>query len=278
MTNQPKPRSEVLAVLKQFRTVFTSAAVFSMVINLLMLVPAIYMLQLYDRVLMSYNITTLVMLSLVVAGLFVVLAVMEIIRGKTLIRVGNRLDEKLNGRVFRATYESYLKQGNGNAQQTLSDFTSVRQFSTGQGIIAFFDAPWTPVFILVMFMFHPVIGMVGAVAALILLTLAFINEWATSKPLGQANQLHNQASAQAASNLRNAEAIESMGMFPRVRERWLALHNRMLGFQTVASERAAVITGLTKTLSLASQSTVLGVGAYLVVQNEITAGMMIAGS
>ncbi|MFW6343016.1 MAG: type I secretion system permease/ATPase, partial [Halothiobacillaceae bacterium] len=255
-----------------------SAAVFSMVINLLMLVPAIYMLQLYDRVLMSYNITTLVMLSVVVAGLFVVLAVMEIIRGKTLIRVGNRLDAMLNGRVFRATYESYLKQGNGNAQQTLSDFTNVRQFTTGQGIIAFFDAPWTPIFIVVMYLFHPVIGMVATVAALLLLLLALINEWATSKPLGQANQLHNQANAQAASNLRNAEAIEAMGMFSRVRARWLAIHHKMLGFQTIASERAAVITGLTKTMALASSSTVLGVGAYLVVQNEITPGMMIAGS
>lgn len=276
--NPEASRSAVIAVLKQFRTVFVSAFVFSAVINLLMLTPAIYMLQLYDRVLGSMNVTTLLMLTAVVIMLYIILALMEIIRSKILIRMGNRLDERMNARVFRATYDSYLRQGNGNAQQSLGDFTNIRQFSTGQGVIAFFDAPWTPIFIIVMFMFHWQIGLLATFGAIVFVIMAFMNEWVTSKPLSEANRIANRANTQAASNLRNSEVIEAMGMIERVRARWLAMHYKMLDHQTVASERAAVITGITKTLMMALTSLVLGLGAWLVIQNEISPGMMIAGS
>lgn len=271
-------RSEIITVLRDFRKVFFAAGAFSMVCNMLMLVPAIYMLQLYDRVLSSMNVSTLLMLTLIVVGLFIVLGFMEAIRSKTLIRLGNELDDRLNGRIFRATYESYLRQGNGNAQQALNDFTNIRQFTTGQGIIAFFDAPWTPIYLVILFLFHWQIGVLALIGALFLIALTFINEWSTSKHLGEANRIATRAGAQAASNLRNAEVIESMGMLERVRQRWLVMHREMLQHQTVASERAALITAITKTTRLALQSLVLGLGAWLVIQNELTAGMMIAGS
>ena len=271
-------RSEIFAALYDFRNVFFAAGAFSMVCNVLMLVPAIYMLQLYDRVLASMNVSTLLMLTLIVIGLFLILGLLEAIRSKTLIRLGNQLDDRLNGRVFRATYESYLRQGNGNAQQALGDFTNIRQFTTGQGIIAFFDAPWTPIYLVILFLFHWQIGVLALVGAIFLITLTFINEWSTSSYLGEANRIASRAGAQAASNLRNAEVIESMGMLERVRQRWLGMHNEMLKNQTIASERAAVITAITKTMRLALQSLVLGLGAWLVIQNELTPGMMIAGS
>ena len=278
MNPKQKDSSEVLTVLRDFRKVFFAAGAFSMVCNLLMLVPAIYMLQLYDRVLASMNVSTLLMLTLIVVGLFIVLGFMEAVRSKTLIRLGNELDDRLNGRVFRATYESYLRQGNGNAQQALGDFTNIRQFTTGQGIIAFFDAPWTPIYLVILFLFHWQIGALALVGAFILLGLTFINEWSTSQHIGEANRIASRANAQAASNLRNAEVIESMGMLERVRQRWLTMHREMLFHQTVASERAAVISAITKTMRLGLQSLVLGLGAWLVIQNELTAGMMIAGS
>ncbi len=278
MNSKNKDHSEILEVLREFRKVFFAAGSFSMVCNILMLVPAIYMLQLYDRVLASMNVSTLLMLTLIVVGLFILLGFMEAVRSKTLIRLGNELDDRLNGRVFRATYESYLKQGNGNAQQALGDFTNIRQFTTGQGIIAFFDAPWTPIYLVILFLFHWQIGALALVGALFLVALTFINEWSTSKHLGEANRIATRANAQAASNLRNAEVIESMGMLERVRQRWLKMHREMLGHQTVASERAAVISAITKTTRLGLQSMVLGLGAWLVIQNELTAGMMIAGS
>jgi PrtD family type I secretion system ABC transporter len=276
--NKQQPPSEIIEALRQFRHVFFAAGSFSMACNVLMLVPAIYMLQIYDRVLASMNVTTLLMLTAIVVGLYVLLGVLEAVRAKTLIRMGNELDAKLNGRVFRATYESYLKQGNGNAQQALSDFTNVRQFTTGQGILAFFDAPWTPIYLVILFLFHWQIGVLALVGACILIVFTIINEVSTKEPLGEANRIAIRANAQAASNLRNAEVIESMGMLESIRRRWLSLHREMLGHQTLASERAAVISSTTKVLRLALQSLVLGLGAWLVIQNELTAGMMIACS
>ncbi|MFA7606886.1 MAG: type I secretion system permease/ATPase [Rhodocyclaceae bacterium] len=276
--NKKPGTSEVIEALRQFRHVFFAAGSFSMACNVLMLVPAIYMLQLYDRVLASMNVTTLFMLTVIVVGLYILLGVLEAVRAKTLIRMGNELDAKLNGRVFRATYESYLKQGNGNAQQALSDFTNIRQFTTGQGVIAFFDAPWTPIYLIILFLFHWQIGVLALVGACILIVLTIISEISTKEPLGEANKIAIRANAQAASNLRNAEVIESMGMLEQIRQRWLGMHREMLGYQTLASERAAIISSTTKVLRLALQSLVLGLGAWLVIQNELTAGMMIAGS
>lgn len=278
MNTPNKKASELWQTLTSFRSIFQAAAAFSLVINILMLVPAIYMLQLYDRVLASMNTSTLLMLTLVVIGLYFLMGFMEAIRSKTLIRMGNELDHRLNGRVFRATYESYLKRGNGNAQAALGDFTQVRQFSTGQGVIAFFDAPWTPIYLIILFMFHWQIGVLALVGAIFLTIMTFVNEWVTSKSLSEANRLAQRANSQAASNLRNAEVIESMGMFDRVRLRWTKMHHEMLKHQTIASERAATITAITKTTQMALQSLVLGLGAWLVIQNELTAGMMIAGS
>lgn len=276
--NKKPGTSEVIEALRQFRHVFFAAGSFSMACNVLMLVPAIYMLQLYDRVLASMNVTTLLMLTVIVVGLYILLGVLEAVRAKTLIRMGNELDDKLNSRVFRATYESYLKQGNGNAQQALGDFTNIRQFTTGQGVIAFFDAPWTPIYLIILFLFHWQIGVLALFGAFILVGLTIVNEVSTKEPLGEANRIAIRANAQAASNLRNAEVIESMGMLESIRRRWLGLHREMLGHQTLASERAAVISSTTKVLRLALQSLVLGLGAWLVIQNELTAGMMIAGS
>jgi ATP-binding cassette, subfamily C, bacterial exporter for protease/lipase len=278
MTPKPTSKSEILLVLKEFRRVFIAAGVFSMIINILMLTSPLYMLQLYDRVLSSMNLTTLVMLSLIVLGLYVLMGVMEAIRSKTLIRMGNELDDRMNGRVFRATYESYLRTGNGNAQQALSDFTNIRQFTTGQGILAFFDAPWAPIYLAIIFMFHWKIGVFALFAVLFLVVLTILNEWSTGKALAEANKLAIRANAQAGSNLRNAEVIESMGMLDRFRQRWLEVHRKMLSHQTIASERAAVISAITKTSNMVFQSAVLGLGAWLVIQNEMSAGMMIAGS
>lgn len=255
-----------------------AVGVFTAVLNVLMITPIIYMLQVYDRVLASLNVTTLVMLTLIALGLYVLMGLLEAVRGKTLIRFGNQLDAQLNDRIFRATYQSYLREGNGNAQQALSDFNQIRQFLTGQGIISFFNAPWTVVFLAIIFLVHWALGCLVLAGAIVLIALAFINEWATNEPLSEANQLRIRANAQAASNLRNAEVIEAMGMIAHVRQRWLARHHDMLDHQTLASERAVVISSATHAIRIALQSLTLGLGAWLFIQNQLGAGMMIAAS
>lgn len=201
-----------MAVIGSFRNTFLAVGFFSFIINMLLLVPAIYMLQIYDRVLTSRNQDTLVMLTVIMVAMYLFLAFLEWIRSQILIRLGNRLDQRLSGKVFRAAFEKSLRFGSANAAQHFHDLTNIRQFLTGSGLFAFFDSPWAPIFIAIIYYMHPLLGIFSLVSAGFLLLLALITEFATRKPLSRANELHSKASAYAGANLRNAEAIEAMGM------------------------------------------------------------------
>ncbi|WP_293007110.1 type I secretion system permease/ATPase [Nitrosomonas sp.] len=272
------PQNEVAQVLVSFKKAFRNIGVFSAVINMLMLMPAIYMLQLYDSVLTSRNETTLLMLTLIMLGAYIFMGALEYIRSFVLIRVGAQLDMKLNKRVYTAAFEESLKQGDGNAGQALKDLTNLRQFLTGNALFAFFDAPWFPIYLLVIFMFHPGLGVFALCGTAILITLAYINEKISHKPLAEANSMAVASTNVASNNLRNAEVIEAMGMLPNIQSRWYKLHSRFLNLQAEASEKSGVMTALSKSFTVALQSLMLGLGALLVLENSITPGMMIAGS
>lgn len=272
------PRTELATVLFSFRKAFYTAGLFSLFINLLGLVPSIYMLQVYDRVLQSRNVTTLIMLTVIMLGFYVMLSMLELARSKLLIRVGAQLDMKLNDRVFAASFESNLKRAGGNAGQALGDLTNVRQFLTGNGLFAFFDAPWAPIYLIVIFMFNPWLGVFAIVASLVLFSLALVTELSTRKPLAEAQHVAAGANNYATNNLRNAEVIEAMGMLDNLRRRWLQKQMRFLALQNEASDKAAVITSATKSVRIAVQSLVLGGGALLVIEGSLTPGGMIAAS
>ncbi|TBW07926.1 type I secretion system permease/ATPase [Azotobacter chroococcum] len=276
--DMPQSRSELAETLFRLRRTFYALAVFSGVINLLMLTPAIYMLQVYDRALVSSNATTLLMLTLLTVGLYVLLALLEVVRSSVLIRVGNRLDMMLNQRVFSAAFERNLRRAGGNPAQALQDLSQVRQFLTGSGLFAFFDAPWTPIYLLVIALIHPLLGSVTLIGSLLLVSLAWLTEVSTRKPLTEANQAALASGSFANNSLRNAEVIEAMGMLPALRQRWFGNHLRILDLQTLASDRAAYINGLTRFVRITLQSLILGGGAWLAIQGEITPGMMIACS
>jgi ATP-binding cassette subfamily C exporter for protease/lipase len=276
--DMPQSRSELAETLFRLRRTFYALAVFSGVINLLMLTPAIYMLQVYDRALVSSNATTLLMLTLLTVGLYVLLALLEVVRSSVLIRVGNRLDMMLNQRVFSAAFERNLRRAGGNPAQALQDLSQVRQFLTGSGLFAFFDAPWTPIYLLVIALIHPLLGIVTLIGSLLLVSLAWLTEVSTRKPLTEANQAALASGSFANNSLRNAEVIEAMGMLPALRQRWFGNHLRILDLQTLASDRAAYINGLTRFVRITLQSLILGGGAWLAIQGEITPGMMIACS
>lgn len=272
------PQQEIDGVLLGFRRAFLQVGGFSFVINMLMLVPAIYMLQLYDRVLLSRNSATLLMLTLVVLVLFVLLSMLELVRSRVLVRVGTQLDVMLSNRIFTAAFERNLQRQGGNPAQALSDLTTVRQFLSGAGIFAFFDTPWTPIFIIVAGLLHPLIGLFCLIGALILLALAWLNEMVTRKPLAEA-MTHAMAAGQYANNnLRNAEVIEAMGMLGNIRRRWHERQQKFLALQALASDRSGVVMAVSKFMRITLQSLVLGLGAWLVLDNAVTAGAMIAGS
>lgn len=272
------PKKELMAVLLSFKRTFVTIGLFSCVVNLLMLVPTIYMLQIYDRVLTSRNQDTLIGLTVIMIAMYFVIGFLEWIRSQLLIRLGNRMDQRLSGKVFRAAFEKSLRVGSTNASQYFSDLTNVRQFLTGHGLFAFFDSPWTPIFIIVIYYMHPTLGIFSIVSAVFLLCMAVLTEVVSKKPLSEANKLHSIAVTFAGANLRNAEAIEAMGMMTHVRGHWYQKHLKFLKLQAMASERASVVSSVTKAARLIAQSSILGLGAYLAIQNIITPGMMIAAS
>ncbi len=278
MKKMMMPRTELAEVLFSFRKAFYVAGLFSMFINMLALVPSIYMLQIYDRVLQSRNITTLMMLTVILLVFYVIQGMLEFVRSKLLIRVGAQLDMKLNDRVFVASFEHNLKKSGGNAGQAMNDLTNVRQFLTGNGLFAFFDAPWAPIYIIVISMFSVWLGLFGLVAAALLFSLAWATEVATRKLLSEATQVAMAANNFATNNLRNAEVIEAMGMLDNLKGRWLKKQLRFLELQNEASDKAALISAITKSVRVAVQSLVLGAGALLVINGDMSAGGMIAAS
>lgn len=277
-TSLQLPQNEIAQALGSFRKTFRTVGVFSAIINLLLLAPTLYMLQTYDRVLASRNEMTLLMLSLILLGAIGFMSALEFVRSFVLVRVGARLDMKLNKRVYTAAFEQGLKKGGNNAGQALQDLTNIRQFVTGNGLFAFFDAPWFPIYLLVIFMFNFWLGMFALIATAILVVLAVINEKTSHAPLAEANSLAVVSGALATNNLRNAEVIEAMGMLPHLLSRWFKLHGRFLKLQAEASEKAGIMNACTKFISMSSQSLALGVGALLVIEGSVTPGMMIGAS
>jgi len=272
------PNTEIGRILLSFKGTFYTVGTFSAIINLLALVPSLYMLQVYDRVLSSRNEITLLMLTLMMLGAYLFSAGLELIRSFVLVRVGARFDMQLNRRLYSAAFEQNLKQAGGNAGQALNDLTTLRQFLTGNALFAFFDAPWFPIYLIVIFMFEPWLGLFALCGVLILIVLAIVNERVTYAPLKEANDMAIASSTAATNNLRNAEVIESMGMLPNLMGRWFKLHGRFLSLQAQASQKAGTISSTTKFFQMALQSSVLGLGALLVLDNKITSGMMIAAS
>lgn len=272
------PQQEIDGVLLGFRRAFIQVGAFSFVINVLMLMPALYMLQIYDRVMVSRNSTTLLLLTLMMLGLFVLMSLLEFVRSRVLVRVGTRLDMLLANRVFTAAFERNLQRQGGNPSQALNDLTSVRQFLTGSGIFAFFDTPWTPIFLVVATILHPLIGLFCLVGALILFALAWLNEMVTRKPLAEAMTHAMGAGQYANNNLRNAEVIEAMGMLGNIRQRWHERQQKFLALQSLASDRAGVVSAISRFVRVAMQSLILGLGAWLALDNLVTGGAMIAGS
>ena len=270
--------TELSQTLQRFRKTIYGLAAFSCIINVLALTPSLYMLQVYDRVLASSNETTLLMLTLLVLGLFLLSVLLEFIRSTVLVRVGNRLDMTLSTRVFNAAFERSLAGSGSSPSQAVADLTNLRQFLAGNALVAFFDAPWTPIYIIVTYMVHPLLGYLTLAGSVILFVLAYITHASTQKPLAQANKASIAASQFANDHLRNADVIESMGMLSGLRSQWFGQHRRVLALQTVAADRSARINALTRFMRLSLQSLSLGAGAMLVIEGTITAGMMIACS
>lgn len=271
-------RSDLTKTLWTFRREFAVVGVFSMVANVLMLTPTLYMLQVYDRVLASQSELTLLAVSLITLFLLGVMAFAEWMRSRVLVATGVRLDEKLGTHVFNASFEAHLSQSNANPSGAFNDLLQIRQFLTGNGIFAFFDAPWTPIYMVVLYLLHPWLGVLGVIFALIQAALARFGHRHTVAPSEAAIKAAADENSFLQSKLRNAEVLESMGMVRNLQARWEERHQLALDRSGAAQHLTHRVMAASKFIRYAQQSLSLGAGALLVIDGQLSPGGMIAAN
>ena len=272
-------RSELGEALRACRSAFIGVGLMSCMINLLYLTGSIFMLEIYDRVLPSRSVPTLVALVLLAGGLYIAQGILDLIRGRVLVRIGTQLDEALNARVFETVVRLPLMVGGKNeGLQPLRDLDNVRSFLSSMGPGAFFDLPWLPFYLAICFAFHTLIGVTALVGAIILVALTIITEYMSREPAREAMGLAARRNDIAASSRRNAEVLVAMGMSSRLTKRWSEANEKYLSGNQRASDVAGGLGAIAKVMRMTLQSAVLAVGAYLVINQEATAGVIIAGS
>jgi ATP-binding cassette subfamily C protein len=271
--------TELSAALAACRGAFIGVGVMSAMVNVLYLTGSFFMLEIYDRVLPSRSLPTLVGIIVLAATLYIALGVLDLIRGRIMVRIGASLDESLSGRVFDTIARLPLKIGQRNdGLQPLRDLDSIRSFLSGLGPIALFDLPWMPFYIAICFAFHPLIGLTALGGAIILVTVTLLTEFQTRAPTKEATGFAIARNGLAETSRRNAEALVAMGMVGRVASRWEESNRKYLDSQQRMSDVVGGFGAVSKVLRMMLQSAVLGVGAYLVINQMATAGIIIAGS
>lgn len=276
---QNQPRSELAEALSACRGAFVAVGAFSGMSNVLMLTGAMFMLEVYDRVLPSRSVPTLVVLLALAAGLYAAQGVLDLIRGRVLVRIGESLDQALSARVYDAVVRLSLVAGDrGDGVQPLRDLENVRGFLSGLGPVALFDLPWMPIYLAVCFLFHPFIGWAALGGAMVLCSLTLLTELFTRAPMRRAAEMAKTRNALAEASRRNAEALVAMGMAERLGARWRAANQSCAEYSRIASDAGGGLGAISKVLRMVLQSGVLAVGAWLVIHQEASAGIIIAGS
>ena len=278
MKNETRTSPLLEDVTAQVRRAFLGLGVFGFGINLLILATPLYTLQIFERVLTSRNVDTLVMLSLLAAIGLMTMALLEAVRGLILNRVGAWIDRQVAPDTLVAGMADTPRNGGVSGVQGLRDIATVRGFLTGPGIVPLMDAPWAPLFLLVLFLLHPAIGVLATVGALLLFGLAAGNEIATRNLQNRAGEQSRAALAQAEMMLRNAEAVDAMGMRDALIGAWRNAAEPAIDLQGRAADRTTVLTSASKFIRLGLQVSVMGIGAFLVVEGGFSAGAMIAGA
>jgi len=264
--------------LRQCRVYFVYAGFFSLFANLLMLSLPIYMLQLFDRVMTSRSEETLVMLSIAALGAFAFHGVLDILRSRLLLGAGIALDGLAGPPVLAGALANAARPGSNEFAAGLGDVGTVRSFLTGSGITSLFDAPWMPIYLFVIYVFHPLMGFLATLGAIALFGIAVINERITRGPLDEVSDRSRRAGKYIDAGMRNAEVVSGLGMLENLRRRWQKLNSEVIDSQVLASRRLGLLNGLTRMTRLSLQILMLGVGASLVIQQHVSPGIMIAGT
>ena len=270
-------QSVLKETLSECKSVFWTVAIFSFVINALMLATPLYMLQVMDRVLRSGKVETLLLLTLIASAAVLLMSILDTLRSSVAMRTGSWINEKL-GPVFVASSCRAQIRGDYASTETLRDLSYLQGFVSAQGMAAFLDSPWVPIFVVIIWYLHPYLGMLALGAALVLLLISFITEWMTHEPNQAAEERQIEIMRLADVTIRNAEVVHSMGMMPAMTDRWRALNSAATAAAHAAGDMAGHMLTFSKFLRAFVQIAILGMGAWLVVGNQITAGAMIAAA
>jgi PrtD family type I secretion system ABC transporter len=272
-------RSDIVAALRSCKKSIVATGLFSGVINILMLTGSVFMLQVYDRVLASRSVPTLVALFLIVAMLYVFMAALDMIRSRVLLRIGQQVDETLHERIFQAVTLVPLQIGRkADDLLPVRDLDQLRQFVTGPGPAVLFDVPWVPFYIAVVFLFHYWLGVAALCSVIILAALAYLNERVTQEPMQSAGATRTARNTIASASQRNSEAVAAMGMGRHLARLWTRHHLAHLKATREAGDVASGVSSATKAFRMFTQSAILAIGAYLVIRGQATPGVMIASS
>ena len=276
--NKETKYSELEKALKKVKSSFIAIGVYSFFLNILMLSSTIYMLAVYDVVMPSKSLDTLLVVTLVILIFFVGMALLEYVRSKIMLHVSNKLDALLNRKIFDATFELAIRNpGKANAAP-MRDFNTVKQFLTGSAVFAVFDAPWFPIYLAIMFVFDPVYGFYGLGATAIIIILTILNGKATKKGLEHSNNMYQKSVEHFSNTVRNVEVVEAMGMKRALFKKWMEKHFEYIETHTQASSVAAMYNNASKTFRMMASSLMYGVGALLAIGGHISPGMIIAGA
>ncbi|RUX20175.1 type I secretion system permease/ATPase [Mesorhizobium sp. M2A.F.Ca.ET.042.01.1.1] len=272
-------RSELAAALASCRSAFVSVGLFSGMLNVLMLAGSLYMLEVYDRVLPSRSLPTLVGISILLVILYCGQAFLDFVRARVLVRIGGALDEALGHRVYTSMLRLPLKAGRqGDSLQPMRDLDSVRGFLSGMGPTALFDLPWMPIYLVIIFMFHWVLGVTALLGAAVLVVLTLLAERLTRQPVSAATSSGNRRGGLITAGTRNAEVVAAMGMAGGLASRWRDANLEFIADQRKVSDVAGSFGSVSKVLRMLLQSSMLGIGAWLVIEEQATAGVIIAAS
>lgn len=270
--------SEIGAVIRGLKSVWGVALAFSFFVNLSLIVPSVYMLQVYDRVITSRSEMTLLMLTAIALFMYGLMGALEWLRGRLLVRASTGLDTTLNERVFAATFTQALRDRSANANQVFGDLAVLRQFVGGAGIMVWFDVPFLPIFLGVIFLLHPHLGVLALAGSMLSVGLTVLTERTTERPLTGAIEASGKSVAYAANTLRHAEVIQAMGMLPQLYARWVDKQLAFLGLYELASERAGRIQALAKFVRVGQQTVILGAGAIYAISGDLSPGGMVVAS
>jgi PrtD family type I secretion system ABC transporter len=265
-------------ILQPIKPIFLSLMLFSMVLNVLMLAPSIYMLQVYDRVLSSQSQFTLFAITLIVLFVYLAIGLLEWVRSNLLLRLSAAMDLAQSDRVHAAAFAQTPLARSMSPAQVVQDFSAVRQVVTGSFVLALLDLPWIPLYVGLLFAFEWPLGLLAIIGMLLLTLIAILTEKLTKEPLEKSNKIASQAAFMLNKQHRHIEIISALGMIPMLGKRWQAQNREALLLQIQASDYMAKLSAIGRYIRLTLQSLVLGVGAYLVLQGQMSGGMMIAGS